>query len=77
MSETQFWDQLAGSGSANLITVVALGLFLGLRKLCNRNTKCKSHLHCCCLDVDVRDQTLREQPGAAAGPGPGRSVEVG
>ena len=70
MSETQFWDQLAGSGSANLITVVALGLFLGLRKLCNRNTKCKSHLHCCCLDVDVRDQTLREQPGAAAGPGP-------
>ena len=70
MSETQFWDQLAGSGSANLITVVAVGLFLGLRKLCNRNTKCKSHLHCCCLDVDVRDQTLREQPGAAAGPGP-------
>ena len=70
MSEPQFWDQLAGSGSANLITVVAVGLFLGLRKLCNRNTKCKSHLHCCCLDVDVRDQTLREQPGAAAGPGP-------
>ena len=69
MSETQFWDQLAGSGSANLITVVAVGLFLGLRKLCNRKTKCKSHLHCCCLDVDVRDQTLREQPGAAAGPG--------
>ena len=66
MSETQFWDQLAGSGSANLITVVAVGLFLGLRKLCNRNTKCKSHLHCCCLDVDVSDQT----PGAAAGPGP-------
>ena len=70
MSETQFWDQLAGSGSANLITVVAVGLFLGLRKLCNRKTKCKSHLHCCCLDVDVRDQTLREQPGAAACPGP-------
>ena len=69
-ASTQFWDQLAGSGSANLITVVAVGLFLGLRKLCNRNTKCKSHLHCCCLDVDVRDQTLREQPGAAAGPGP-------
>ena len=67
MSETAFWDQLAGSGSANIITIVAVGLFIALRKLCNRNTKCKSHLHCCCLDVDVRDQTLRQQPGAADG----------
>jgi hypothetical protein len=70
MSETAFWDQLAGSGSANIITIVAVGLFIGLRKLCNRNTKCKSHLHCCCLDVDVRDRTLRMQPGAADEEGP-------
>jgi len=70
MSETAFWDQLAGSGSANIITFVVVGLFIGLRKLCNRNSKCKSHIHCCCLDVDVRDRTLRAQPGAADEEGP-------
>ena len=70
MSETEFWDQFVGSGSANLITIAVVALVMGLKKLCDRNTRCKSHLHCCCLDVDVRDRTLHEQPGAAAETGP-------
>jgi len=61
-TETEFWKQFAGSGSANVLTIVAVGLFLGLRKLCNRESKCKSHLHLCCLDIDVRDKTTRERP---------------
>ena len=68
--ESAFWDNLAGSGSANLLTIAAVGVFLGLRKLCNRDTRCKSQLHCCCLDVDVRDRTLRSKPGAADEKGP-------
>ena len=54
-----FWTQFVGSCSANVLTMVAVGIFIGLRKLCNRKSKCKSHIHCCCLDLDVRDQTER------------------
>ena len=61
-TDTEFWNQFAGSSSANLITIVVVGLVLGLRKLCDRKSKCKSHIHCCCLDLDVRDETLREGP---------------
>mgnify|MGYP000050024546 CR=1 FL=1 len=67
---SEFWKQFAGSGVANIFMMLAVGVYMGMKKLCERDSKCKSHLHCCCLDVDVRDQTLREQPGAAAGPGP-------
>lgn len=61
-TETEFWKQFAGSGSANVLTIIAIGLFLGLKKLCNRETRCKSHIHCCCLDLDVRDKTSHERP---------------
>ena len=65
--ETEFWKQFAGSGSANLLTIVALGLLWGLKKLCSRKTKCKSHLHTCCLDIDERDETQHEAPNLADG----------
>ena len=52
---SEFWKQFAGSGSANLLTILAVGLLWGLKKVCSRRTKCKSHLHTCCLDVEVRD----------------------
>ena len=61
-ADTEFLNQFAGSSSANLITIVVVGIVLGLRKLCERKSKCKSHVHCCCLDLDVRDQTLRQSP---------------
>ena len=57
-----FWNQFAGSSSANLLTILAVGLIMGLRKLCQRESKCKTHVHCPCIDVDVRDKTLREAP---------------
>ena len=60
--DSEFWTQFVGSSSANVLTMVAIGLFLGLRKLCNRESKCKSHIHCCCLELDVRDKTIRSQP---------------
>ena len=69
--DSEFWTQFVGSSSANVLTIVAIGLFVGLRKLCNRDSKCKSHIHCCCLDLDVRDKTLRDPPDLTDGAPPG------
>lgn len=60
--DSEFWNQFVGSSSANVLTILAVGVFLGLKKLCNRDSKCKSHIHCCCLDLDFRDKTIREKP---------------
>ena len=46
---------------------------MGLKKLCNRNSKCKSHIHCPCIDVDIVDRngnTLRAVPENTDGSGP-------
>ena len=64
---TEFWNQFAGSGSANAVTMIGLALLWGLKKLCTRKTKCKSHFHTCCLDIDVRDETRRTPPKIADG----------
>ena len=61
-ADSEFWTQFVGSGTANVFTILAVGMFLGLRKLCNRESRCKSHIHCCCLDLDVRDKTVRSLP---------------
>ena len=58
--DSEFWNQFIGSSSANILLLIAVGVFLGLKKLCNRDSKCKSHIHCCCIDFDVRDKTIRE-----------------
>ena len=55
----EFMDQFSGSAAANGITIAIFGLVMLLKRMCDR--KCKSHLHCCCLDVEVmdRDKTRR------------------
>ena len=65
--ESEFWNQFVGSSSANVFVIVLVGVFMGLRKLCNRDSRCKSHIHCCCLDLDVRDKTIREPPEISDG----------
>ena len=55
----EFMKQFQGSASANMVFVVAFFLFAGLKKLCNRNSRCHSKFHSCCLEVDVEDRTLR------------------
>ena len=60
--DSEFWNQFVGSSSANMLTIIAVGLFWGLKKLCNRKSKCKTHVHCPCIDVDVRDPTMHEAP---------------
>jgi hypothetical protein len=62
MDESDFMKQFSGSATANLAFGALFMLYMGIKKLCNRPSKCKSHIHCCCLDLDVKDQTIREQP---------------
>ena len=57
----EFMDQFSGSAAANGITIALFGLVMLLKRMCDRPSKCKSHLHCCCIDVEVmdRDKTRR------------------
>ena len=69
----EFGKQFGGSAMANVFTLLVLGLLMGLKKLCNRNSKCKSHIHCPCIDVDIVDRnanTLRAVPENTDGLGP-------
>lgn len=69
----EFGKQFGGSAAANILTLLVLGLFMGLKKLCNRNSKCKSHIHCPCIDVDIVDRTgntLHTAPEITDGSGP-------
>lgn len=61
---SEFWDQFVGSGVANVFMMLAVGVYLGVKKLCERDSRCKSRIHCCCLDLSVSDRTLHVQPGA-------------
>ena len=58
---SQFMQQFGGSASANLLCVVVVIIGIGIKKLCARESRCKTHLHCCCLDVDMRDKTARSK----------------
>ena len=66
---TEFIKQFSGSAAANGLTGLILLIMFGLRKLCTRKSKCKTKLHTCCLDVDIRDDTMRN--------GSSKSAEVG
>jgi len=70
----EFGKQFGGSAAANIMTIALVGLIIGLKKLCNRPCRCKSHLHCPCLDVNIMDRSNtnlhqvpesldRQQPG--------------
>ena len=68
---SEFMKQFMGSGTANILTICVLGVCWCARKLLSRNSKCKSRLHCCCLDVEVADKTLHKAPNITAERGPG------
>ena len=65
-AQTEFIKQLSGSAAANGLTGRVLLILFGLRKLCSRKSKCKTKLHTCCLDVDIRDDTMRNRSPPSA-----------
>ena len=60
--ESAFVQQFTGSATANMAFAVVFFLYMGLKKLCERDSKCKSKCHTPCIDVSVRDNTIRELP---------------
>jgi len=72
-SDGHFKEQFSSSAAANIATLGFLGLLMGLKKLCNRPSKCKSHVHCPCIDVEVMDESensSREVPKKVDRSGP-------
>ncbi len=72
----EFGQQFGGSAAANLMTIALVGVFIGLKKLCNRPCRCKSHLHCPCLDVNIMDRSntnLRAVPESVDQARPGEA----
>ena len=68
----EFGKQFGGSAMANVFTLLVLGVLMGLKKLCSRKSRCKSHIHCPCLDLDIVDRdgnTLRAVPESTDGSG--------
>ena len=61
-TEGELFKQFQGSGLANLAFGLLFLLYMGAKKLCNRPSKCKSHIHCCCIELDVSDKTIRSLP---------------
>ena len=62
LTEENFKRNFEGSATANLLFAVGYVLFLGIRKLCTRDSHCHSKFHSCCLDVDIEDNTPSPSP---------------
>jgi hypothetical protein len=61
-SETnELMKQFGGSAMANMAFGLMFLLYAGIKKICDRPSKCKSHIHCCCIDLDVQDKTIRSE----------------
>ena len=61
LTDENFMSGMASNG----LTVILLAGLWGLKKLCTRPSKCKTHLHTCCIDIDVADRTgdtIRQLP---------------
>ena len=61
LTDENFMSGMASNG----LTIVLLGTLWALKKLCSRPSKCKTHLHTCCIDIDVADRsgnTIRQPP---------------
>ena len=59
--EGEFMKQFGGSAAANAITMLIFALLWGIKKVCDRPSRCKSKLHTCCLDIEVSDRKPTER----------------
>ncbi len=61
LTDENFMSGMASNG----LTIVLLGSLWALNMFCSRPSKCKTHLHTCCIDIDVADRTgdtIRQVP---------------
>ena len=59
--EGEFMKQFGGSAAANALTMLLFAVLWGLKKVCDRPSRCKSRLHTCCLDIEVSDRKATER----------------
>jgi hypothetical protein len=53
------WFQGAGASAVgNILTMVLFGIAYGLKKLCDRKSRCKSKCHTRCFDVQFVDRGM-------------------
>ena len=58
----EFIKQFSGSASANIVTVIGVGVIFLLKKLIERPSRCKEvKSECCCCSFDVINQTQRRE----------------
>ena len=58
--EGEFMKQFGGSAAANALTMLIFALLWGIKKVCDRPSRCKSKLHTC-LDIEVSDRKATER----------------
>ena len=59
--EGEFMKQFGGSAAANALTMLIFAVLWGLKKVCDRPSRCKSKLHTCCRDIEVTDRKETER----------------
>ncbi len=64
----EFMKQFGGSAAANGITMLIMVVLYGLKKCCDRPSRCKSKLHTCCLDIEVSDRGLTKRSAPSITP---------
>ena len=58
---SEFMKQFGGSAAANGITMLIMAVLYGLKKCCDRPSRCKSKFHSCCLDIEVSDRSRTDR----------------
>jgi hypothetical protein len=58
-STGELMKQFSGSALANVAFGFLFLFYMGIKKICDRPSRCKSHIHCCCFDLDIKDKTNR------------------
>ena len=61
-SGSEFSQQFVGSAAANFAFGILFLVYLGIKKWCERDKRCKSNCHTSWCDCSVRDVTMRESP---------------
>ena len=62
--EESFGTQVGVSAAGNILCLF-VGLLVWFIKVRCAKSRCRSHFHCPCCDLDVRDQTIRSDPDSS------------
>ena len=70
--EDNFYQNFTGSASANVVTMIVVGLLMILKRCSERNKH--SECHSCCISFEIDNKTIRNDESAASPRSDGESV---